>query len=129
MNVSSLEHVAKTEKLHSFYGVNSIIDIIVDNVKKIPQHERLGRSIDLVLHICEQIENLIKDNNVKGEKGFKLDVAVKIFEKIGFIKPDDKEFLINAINFLHSSGRIKKVRLAKKAIGFLKGLFIKKLSA
>jgi hypothetical protein len=118
MNVSSLEHVAKTEKLHSFYGVNSIVDIVVDDIKKIPQFERLGRSIDLVLNICEQIENLVKDNNVKGEKGFKLDVAVKIIERLGFIKADDKEVLINAINFLHSSGRIKHARLAKKAIGF-----------
>ena len=76
MNVSSLEHVAKTKNLHSFYGINAIVDIIVTKVKEIPQFERLGRSIDLVLMICEQIENLVHDNDVKGEKGFKADIAV-----------------------------------------------------
>ena len=65
MDTSSLEHVNKTAKLHSFYGVNAIIDIIVAKVKEIPQFEKLSRSIDLVLLICTQIENLVKDNNVK----------------------------------------------------------------
>src|ERR1700722_16634742 len=98
MNISSLEHVNKTSKLHSFYGINAIIDIIVTKVKEIPQFERLLRSIDLVLLICTHIENLIKDNKVVCEKGFKLDIACKIFEKLGFTKAEDKEFLVNSVN-------------------------------
>ena len=128
MNVSSLEHVAKTKNLHSFYGTNAIVDIIVTKVKEIPQFERLGRSLDLVLMICEHIENLIHDNDVNGEKGFKADIALKVFERLGFIKAEDKEFLINSINFLHSCGRIKKVKLIRKVFGFVKKLFVKKLS-
>jgi hypothetical protein len=128
MNVSSLQHVEKTTKLHSFYGVNSIVDIIVEQIKLIPQFERLARSIDLVLMICEHIENLVHDNNVKGEKGFKLDIAVKVFEKLGFIKAEDKEFLVNSVNFLHSCGRIKKVKLVRKVYGFVKNLFVKKFT-
>ena len=126
MNVSSLEHVDKTSKLHSYFGVNSIIDIVVAKIKEIPQHERLGRSIDLILFICLQIENLVKDNKIVGEKGFKLDIAVKIFERLGFIKPEDKEFLINSVNYLHSSGGIKEVKLIKKVFGFVKNMFVKK---
>ena len=126
MNVSSLEHVDKTSKLHSYFGVNSIIDIVVAKIKEIPQHERLGRSIDLIRFICLQIENLVKDNKIVGEKGFKLDIAVKIFERLGFIKPEDKEFLINSFNYLHSSGGIKEVKLIKKVFGFVKNLFVKK---
>ena len=128
MNVSSLEHVAKTKNLHSFYGINAIVDIIVTKVKEIPQFERLGRSIDLVLMICEHIENLVSDNDVNGEKGFRADIALKGFERLGFIKAEDKEFLINSINFLHSCRRIKKVKLIKKVFGFVKKLFVKKLS-
>ena len=128
MNISSLEHVNKTSKLHSFYGTNAIIDIIVAKVKEIPQFERLGRSIDLVLNICEQIENLVKDNNVVGEKGFKADIAIKIFEKLGLNKAEDKEFLVNSVNYLHSSGGIKDVKFVSKVVGFVKKLFVKKLS-
>jgi hypothetical protein len=120
MNVSSIDLVDKTNNLHAFYGVNSIIEIIDHEIRKIPQYERLSRSIDLVLQICQLIENLVYDNNVKGEKGFKLDIACKIFEKLGFNKPDDKEFLIQSIKFLHSSDRIKKVRLVKKLWRFVK---------
>ena len=114
MNVSSIDLIDKTSNLHAFYGVNSIIDIVVDEIRRIPQFERLSRSIDLVLQICQLIENLVSDNNVKGEANFKLDMAIKIFEKLGFCKPDDKEFLISSIKFLHSSKRIKKVKLIRK---------------
>jgi hypothetical protein len=120
MNVSSIDLVDKTNNLHAFYGVNSIIEIIDHEIRKIPQYERLSRSIDLVLQICQLIENLVYDNNVKGEKGFKLEIACKIFEKLGFNIPDDKEFLIQSIKFLHSSDRIKKVRLVKKLWRFVK---------
>ena len=89
----------------------AIVDIIVAKVKEIPQFDRLGRSIDLVLMICEHIENLVHGNDVKGEKGFKADIAVKIFERLGFLKAEDKEFLINCINCLHSCDRIKKNRI------------------
>ena len=126
MNVSSIDLVDKTSNLHAFFGVNSIIDIVVDEIRKIPQFERLGRSIDLVLQICQLIENLVSDNNVKGEANFKLDMAIKIFEKLGFSKPDDKEFLINSIKFLHSSKRIKKVKLIRKFWNVLKKWFGKK---
>ena len=44
------------------------------------------------------------------------------------ITKEDKEFLINSINFLHSCGRIKKVKLIRKVFGFVKKLFVKKLS-
>ena len=126
MNVSSLDLVDKTNNLHAFFGVNSIIEIVVEEIKKIPQYERLCRSIDLVLQICQLIENLAYDNKVKGEKGFKLEIACKVFEKLGFNKPDDKEFLIQSIKFLHSSDRIKKVKLIKKAWRFLKKFVLKK---
>jgi hypothetical protein len=127
MDTSSLEHVNKTEKLHSYFGINSIIDIIVAKVKEIPQFERLNRSIDLVLLICTQIENLIKDNKVVGEKGFKLDIACKVFEKLGFLKPDDKDFLVNSVNYLHSSGGIKEVKIINRVVSFVKKFFVKKL--
>src|ERR1700722_19998011 len=114
MNVSSLDNIDKTSSLHNFYGVNFIIEIIVADVKKIPQFESLRKRIDLVLLICNQIEKLVKDNNVKGDKGFKLDIAIKTFARLGFNKPEDVEFITSAVNFLCSNERIKEVKLLKR---------------
>ncbi len=126
MDVSSLDLVENSKNLHSFYGVNSIIEIVVNKIREIPQHERLNRSIDLVLKICQLIENLCHDNNIKGEPNFKLDIAVKIFEKLGNVKPEDKEFLVNAIKFLHSSGNIKRVNVLRRVWRSLKNVISKK---
>ena len=127
MDVSSLENIDKTSSLHSFYGINSIIEIIVAKIKEIPQFERLGKSIDLVLLICNQIENLVKDNKIKGDKNYKLDIAIKVFEKLGFSKAD-KEFVTSSVNFLHSNKRIKEVKIIKKVYSFVSSMFVKKLS-
>src|ERR1700722_16808893 len=128
MDVSSLENIDKTSSLHSFYGINSIIEIMVAKIKEIPQFERLGKSIDLVLLICNQIENLIKDNKIKGDKNYKLDIAIKVFEKLGFSKAEDVAFVTSSVNFLHSNKRIKEVKLVKKVYSFVSQLFVKKLS-
>ena len=59
---------------------------------------------------------------MKGEKSFKLDLAIKVFEKLGFLKPDDKEFLTNSVNYLHSSGGIKEVKIIKRVAAFVKSV-------
>ena len=125
MNVNSVNLIGKSKTLNNHICVNSIIDIIVNDIKNIPQYQSLNKSIDLVLHICLLIENLVNDNNIKGEPNFKLDMAVKIYEKLGNVKPDDKEFLINSIKFLHSNGKIKKVKKVIKVFNFVKNYFVK----
>ena len=53
MNSSSLNYVGKTSQLHSYAGINLIIDLVANKIKEeIPQFERLGRSTDLLLYVC-----------------------------------------------------------------------------
>ncbi len=128
MNTAALEQVKKTKMLHDFKGIYLIAELVIDHVKKeYPEHGKLNRSIDLVKEICELIENLCHDNNVKGEKGFKLDIAKKVYGGIGLGRADDIEFVVNSINYLHANGSIKKVKLSKKLKKFVYNFFLKRL--
>jgi hypothetical protein len=59
------------------------------------------------------------ENNIKSKykpKGYKLQIAQTVFERLNWTKADDKDFLNNAIAFLHSSGRIKKISFVKRML-------------
>lgn len=86
----------------------------------IPEIKTLKMSLDLLLHIALMLENLTHDNHLAGRpKGYKVDMCIKVFEKLGFInREEDKQFVINGLNFLHSAGKIKR-------LGFFKRWFAK----
>jgi hypothetical protein len=121
-----LDNVELSPALHNHIILNKIIEEIVKRVQTMPQYEKLARNIDLVLYICNLLEELVYSNGVKNQpKGFKRDLAWRIFEVIKFNKPEDKDFLNNSIDFLWSSERIKKVKLSKRLGKFLKNLVSK----
>lgn len=128
MNSDTLEFVSSTPHLKSFIVMNRIVEIAVADIKSIPEFNKLQRNMDLVLRICEIIENLVFENNINGQpKGFKKDIAVKIFDKLGWNTPEHHDFLENAIMFLWSSGRINKVKLTRRIWGWICKLFQKKV--
>lgn len=127
MESSILEFIKITPNLKNHIVENKIVEIIVEKVRGIPQFEKLQRNMDLVLFICDVIENLCFENNIKSKhqpKGYKLTLAQTVFERLNWIKADDKDFLNNAVSFLHSSGRIKKVALHKRVIAIAKRFLV-----
>ena len=121
MDVNSLEFIGVTPTLKNHIIENKIIEIIVEKVRNIPQYDKLQRNMDLVLFICDIIENLVFENNVKSKykpKGYKLQIAQTAFDRLSWTKPEDKDFLNNAVSFLHSSGRIRKISLFKRLLAF-----------
>ena len=128
MNSNTLEFVSSTPHLKSFIVINKIVDIVVADIKSIPEYSKLQRNMDLVLRVCEIIENLVFENDIKGQpKGFKKEIAIKIFDKLGWNTPEHHDFLENGIMFLWSSGRITKVKLGRRIWGWLCKLFQKKV--
>ena len=128
MNIGTLEFVSSTPHLKSFVVLNRIVEIVVADVKSIPEYAKLQRNMDLVLRICEIIENLVYENDIKGQpKGFKKDIALKVYDKLGWSTAEHHDFLENAIMFLWSSGRIQKVKLIQRIIGWICKLFQKKV--
>lgn len=121
-----LDNVELSPALHNHITLNRIVEEIVKRIQSMPQYEKLARNIDLVLYVCNLIEELVYVNNIKNQpKGFKRDIAWRIFEVIKFNKPEDKDFLNNSIDFLWSSERIKKVKLSKKLGKFFKNFLVK----
>lgn len=117
MEVSSVDFVEPTPSLHSFFVVNKIVEIIAEKVKSIPNYYNLRLSLDVVLLICNLIENLVYENNIKKKDhppGFKKDIALNVYRHLDWTTEDDKKFLTNSIQFLWSSGRIKKINWFKR---------------
>jgi hypothetical protein len=126
MQTSTIEFVDNTSSLHSFVIINKIVELIVTDIRAIPEFQKLQRSLDLVLRICLLIENLIFENNVKGQQsGFKKDIAIKVFETLGWKSAEHMDFLVQSIQFLWSSDRIKKVKLTKRIWSAVKSVFRK----
>ena len=60
-----LDIVELSPALNNHVVVNKICEEIVRRVQSMPQYEKLGRNIDLVLYVCNLIEELVYTNNVK----------------------------------------------------------------
>lgn len=128
MNTSTLQFVDNTSSLNSFMVINRIVELIVADIKSIPEFVKLQRSLDLVLRICNIIENLCYENEVKGQPAnYKKDIAVKVFETLGWKTPEHLDFLNQSIQFLWSSDRIKRVKLSRRIWSSFKSLFQKKV--
>lgn len=123
MEANSVDFISPTPSLHSYIVVNKIVEIIAERIKALPNYHTLRLSLDLVLLICNLIENLCYENDIKAKDqpvNFKRDLAVNVFKTLDWVKEDDKQFLLNSIQFLWSSGRIKKLSLWKRVWGKLR---------
>lgn len=118
MDTNTLGFIQQTSTLHNHITENKIIGVIVTELQSIPELKSLKMSLDLLLHTALMLENMTQDNSLVGRpRGYKQEMAVKIFEKLGFINtPDDKQFVINGLNFLHSAGKIKRVGFLKRIL-------------
>jgi len=59
------------------------------------------------------------------EQGFKKGIAIKVFKSLGWESADHMDFLAQSIEFLHSSEKIKKVKLIKRIWSAIKNAFVK----
>ena len=127
MQSSTIDFVENTGNLNNHILINRIVELIVNDVKSIPEFIKLQRSMDLVLRICLLIENLVFENGVKSkERGFKKDIAIKVFNTLGWSTAEHLDFLAQSIEFLHSSDKIRKVKLIKRVWSALKKSFLKR---
>lgn len=128
MNSSTAELITNTSNLNNHIILNRIVELIVADVKSIPEYIKLQRSLDLVLRICLLIENLVFENGVKSkEQGFKKGIAIKVFKSLGWESVEHMDFLAQSIEFLHSSDKIKKVKFVRRVFNAIKKVFVKEV--
>ena len=124
MEHSTLDLIPNSPNLQSSINENIIVEHIVKKIQSIPQYQKLQKSIDIILYLCNAIETLSFELKLKKQKGYKKDLAIEIFERLGWSNQQDKEFLINTIEHLHSTNRIERVKAMKKAKHYLGNFFL-----
>ena len=117
MDTSALDAVELNPRLKSQLVDDQLISLIVEKLQsKFPALERSKYDVELVIYLCNLIENIIFDNNIKtkDKSDYKLNLAVSIFTRLNFGKPEDKQFLRDTIHSIHALGLIKKIPFFKK---------------
>jgi hypothetical protein len=119
------ELVDYKNELNTHVVKNNLIDKIVEKINKISKHYELRSNPELILLVCNIVENTIN----KSDKVSKKDVVIDVFKQINHITcENDINLLGSLIEFLHSNDKIKKVKLLRKAtfytINWLKKKFL-----
>lgn len=126
MESSTIDYIDNTSTLDNYIILNRIVELIVADIKNIPEYQKLQRSMDLVLRICLLIENLVFENGIKSkEQGFKKGLAIKVFNVLGWNTAEHLDFLAQSIEFLYNSDKIKRVKFIKRLWSFIKRTFVK----
>ena len=113
-------------ELNTHVVKNNLIDKIAEKINKIPKHHaELRLNPELILLVCNIVENTIN----KSDKVSKKDVVIDVLKQINHITcENDINLLGSLIEFLHSNDKIKKVKLLRKAtfytIDWLKKKFL-----
>jgi hypothetical protein len=87
-----------------------IVSVLEEKVKSLPNYQELRLHPELILLCCNLIENSVS----KKDKVQKKDLAVKVLGSVFNYSAADKKACEDAIEFLHSNKRIKKIKVWKK---------------
>ena len=101
-----------------------LISVIVEEIQKLfPNIGTVKNNAFLILEICNAIEDAYCKHNIK--KVDKLALFFKIYSGLfGNISPEEKQSIVNTIDYLHRKGDIKLTPLFKKIIRYLKKKFL-----
>ena len=80
---------------------NEIMDFILKDIQKIPNFHMLKNDVEILLHFCNLIENLISKNKQKiDKKQLIIDIMVQVF----YLNSDaEKDAIAKQIQFLYDN--------------------------
>ena len=114
LKTKSMKKIVLKNTLKNHYSINALIELIVKQVKDIPDFEKLKQDIELILLVCSMIETISTDSDIKIDK---LEAIVGIYKQLFEMTTDDQLMLINIVNFLHQN----KSFVYKKGVLFVVG--------
>jgi len=132
MDLSALTNVDMLSRISQVVTDEEIIRNISELIQsRFPALERMKGDVELIIFICNLIENICFDNGIKkspAKPNYKLELAVSVFQRLGLVKnQEDKIQLENAIHSIHALGQIKKIPFFKKLIAAIRRWIQKKL--
>ena len=93
---------------------NEIMDFILKDIQKIPNFHMLKNDVEILLHFCNLIENVISKNKQKiDKKQLIIDIMVQVF----YLNSDaEKDAIAKQIQFLYDNKLITKVTTFNQVI-------------
>jgi hypothetical protein len=106
--------IAKVKLKHNLLEVHSLAQIknlIMTKLQEIPDFQNLKLDVELTLHVCNVIENGVKEYKLgKIDKaGFVVDVLTALFN----LTDAEKAQILSQIQFLYVNGKIKAINVVK----------------
>lgn len=126
MSNPNLELVKLKRGLNKFKSESDLINEVLAILGKIPDVSSLLKDPELVLYVC----NLVENHSYDGEKKLdKKDIVIKICVSVNpaINNEQDINLLKTMIDFLHSTKKIKKLNVVKKYGGAFLNWVVKKL--
>lgn len=124
MKVNTLNMIDLKHNLKSLSLENEITTNITTKLGLIPNIQALKLDPELVLLVCNCIENEVHQNNLKNVD--KKALAFKIMGHLFELSEDDKVTIGNIIQFLWQNNSIKKIAGAKIFLGVVGDWFARK---
>ena len=100
LNVKSIGKIVLKNTLKTHYSLSALVDLIVKQIREIPEHEKLKQDIELILVVCSMIETICSDSDVSINK---LDAILGVYNQVFEMSVDDQLMLVNIVNFLHQN--------------------------
>ena len=100
LNTKSVKKIVLKNTLKTHYSIAALIELIVKQVKEIPDYLKLKQDIELTLIICRMIETICADSEVSIDK---LEAIRGVYSQVFEMSTDDHLLLINIVNFLHQN--------------------------
>jgi hypothetical protein len=100
-------------KIHDVF--HSLITKISDLVKQIPNHIDLKNEPELLLMVCNLVENMIYSNKYKIDKK---DLCLCIMDDLYNLTDAERVSFSNQIQFMYDNGQIKKQPIYKLALHY-----------
>jgi hypothetical protein len=113
--MESLDAVKCENKLERLELEGKIVGYVRERVSKIPDYANLKHDAELVLLICNLVENAVKKKGQFDKKELVLSIHSKLFSHAA----NDKLVIENVIQFLFDHQQIKKLSGLKKGLHIL----------
>ena len=121
-----MDKIKETDKIKRLVKLSELSKSIVAKIQAMPEVNELKFDLDIILYVCELIENNIKQTETKSID--KKNIVIGILQKCYPFTPPELLILNKMIEFLHSNHLIKQVTKIEKTENKVLNWMIKKIA-
>ena len=121
-----MDKIKENDKIKHLNRLSELSKGIIAKVQAMPDLHELKLDLDIILYVCNIIENNIKQNETKSID--KKKIVVDIIQKCTPLNPPEVLILNKMIEFLHSNHLIQKVSKIEKTGSKIFNWALKKLA-